>query len=177
MRVISGKYRGRKLTPPKDMAVRPTIDRIKESLFNILQFKVRDACVLDLFSGSGSIGLECVSRGARYVILCDKDKASIDIITKNFTGVEFNGKIVKADYLSVIASENQKYDIAYLDPPFGSGLAERAIVELVKFARLADDAIIVYEHLFELKYVAPEGLIVYDTRKYGEIVLDFIKRK
>lgn len=176
MRVIAGKYRGRKLTPPKDMAVRPTIDRIKEALFNIIQFKVRDACVLDLFSGSGAIGLECVSRGAKYVVLCDKDKASIEIINKNFSGVEFCGKIVQADFLNVIATENLKYDIVYLDPPYNSDLAERAIIELVKHNRLADDATIIFEHNIQKKYSSPNGLEIYDTRKHGEVILDFIKQ-
>ncbi|MEG1612684.1 MAG: 16S rRNA (guanine(966)-N(2))-methyltransferase RsmD [Clostridia bacterium] len=174
MRIISGKYGGRKLFSPKGDDVRPTTDRVKEALFNILQFKVRNAVVLDLFSGSGALGIECVSRGAKEVIFSDNDRKSIELVNRNLSGIEFNGQILQSDYLRVISNSKAKFDIIFLDPPYNSGLAEKAILEILKCDILSNDGIIVYEHVRKLAYTPPEGLFLDDSRKYGDIQLDFI---
>ncbi len=175
MRVISGTYRGRKLiTLAGDDVTRPTTDRVKESLFNILQTRIRDSVVLDLFAGSGALGIECVSRGAREVVFCDADRGAIEVIHKNIKGMAGNYNIVNADFLRVLKNGG-KYDIIFIDAPYRSGLGEKALAKIAEDRVLSDDGVISYERLATIDYIAPKGLTVVDSRKYGDTVLDFLK--
>ena len=102
MRVVAGRYRGKKLLSPADDSVRPTTDRIKETVFNILQWEVEGARVLDLFAGSGALGIECLSRGAEEVVFVDKSPSSVALIKENLKGIQGNFRVVTADFAGVL---------------------------------------------------------------------------
>ena len=177
MRIISGKYRGVNIPSPKEEIVKPTLDRIKENIFNILQFKVQDSVCLDLFCGSGALGLECLSRGAKDVTFVDNNKQNIITLKKfleKLKATNFNLK--NCDYYEVLKQasiENKKFDIIFLDPPFDSDLAEVALQKIFKFGLLTEDGFVVWEHptdYINLKFKSK----VKDTRVYGSVQIDFL---
>jgi len=123
MRVISGTARGKKLTSLEGLETRPTLDRVKEALFNILQFNIKDANVLDLFSGSGALAIEALSRGAKEAVLCDFSNKAVKIINKNLEDTRLKNKaeIINKDFietLNKLNSKSKKFDIIFLDPPY-----------------------------------------------------------
>ena len=185
MRVISGEYRGKKLYTLEGMNTRPTLDRVKEALFNIIQFKVPDANVLDLFAGSGSLGIETLSRGANYVVFCDHYYEAIKIIKKNIESTKYIEKstILNKDYivaLKHISNLNKKFDIVFLDPPYKSEFGIKAIEELIKLDLIAEDGIIVLETDDEDKKKEIEEnkkIKIFDERKYGSVKLIFIRKE
>ena len=144
MRVITGTARGRKLKEPQGLDIRPTTDQVKEAIFNICQFDVEGRRVLDLFGGTGQLGIEAKSRGAAQVDIIDAAKESIQLIRENVktTGLEI--RVLQADALSFLKSCGE-YDLIFIDPPYDSGLAEKA-VELIKaFDILSKGGIIICE--------------------------------
>ena len=182
MRIISGKARGTKLYTLKGENTRPTLDRVKESLFNIIQDKIQEANFLDLFSGSGAIGLEALSRGAKKAILCDKSKEACDIINENVqkTHLEENAIIYNMDFKKVLQNKiNEKFDIVFLDPPYKTNFAIEAIEIIFQNNLIKENAIIIIETddkeniTNQLKNIKCE---INDIRKYGRAYLIFIKR-
>lgn len=132
MRVITGSARGRRLITLEGDEVRPTTDKVKESLFNIIQFDVEGSLFLDLFAGSGQIGIEALSRGARQAVFVDKSKKSIDTVRENLktTGLDKKASVVLSDSISFLKTRSERYDIVFLDPPYSVGLLDDAL-ELV----------------------------------------------
>jgi len=185
MRVISGEYRGKKLYTLEGMNTRPTLDRVKEALFNIIQFKVPEANVLDLFAGSGSLGIETLSRGANYVVFCDHSCEAIKIIKKNIESTKYVEKstILNKDYmvaLKQISKLDKKFDIVFLDPPYKSEFGIKAIEELIKLDLIAEDGIIILETDDEDKKKEIEEnkkIKIFDERKYGSVKLIFIRKE
>lgn len=177
MRIISGIYRGTIIPSPKEQIVKPTLDRVKENVFNILQFKVKESVCLDLFCGSGALGLECLSRGAKQVVFNDNNKQNILALKKFLEGLRAENYVLKnQDYYEVLKqsfNEQTKYDFIFLDPPFDSGLAEIAIQKILKFNLLNEGGFIVWEHPTDVdnKKFAHR---IKDFRKYGKIQIDFI---
>ena len=146
MRIISGKARGTKLYTLQGDNTRPTLDRVKESLFNIIQSKIQDSIFLDMFSGSGAIGLEAISRGAKKAIMCDKSKEAYQIIQKNIEKTHFKEKaeIYQADFKEVLQNKIcEKIDIVFLDPPYKTNFAIKAIQMIMKQDILKKDGIII----------------------------------
>lgn len=145
MRVITGSARGRKLVTLEGDDVRPTTDKVKESLFNIIQFDVEGASFLDLFAGSGQIGIEALSRGARQAVFVDKSKKSIDVVRQNLktTGFEKSAVVLNSDSLAFLQRRAEKYDLAFLDPPYSTGLLQKAL-ELVPSV-MSENGIIICE--------------------------------
>lgn len=177
MRIVAGRYRGRKLTPPSDDSVRPTTDRIKETVFNILQWDVEGARVLDLFAGSGALGIECLSRGAAEVVFADKSPASVALIRQNLKGIEGSYRVLTADFTGVLRSGEDKFDLIFIDPPYKSGLGELAVDAAFDLGRVAEGGTVVYEHSSELPFkCAREGLKV-RTKVMGSVTVEFIRRK
>ncbi len=182
MRIISGKARGTKLTTLEGTNTRPTLDRVKESLFNIIQNQIPESTFLDLFSGSGAIGLEALSRGAKKAILCDNSKKAIEIIKKNIqkTHFEKQTKIYNKEYDFVLNNEiKEKLDIIYLDPPYKTELAYKAIQLLIKNNLLKEEAIIIVETDEEqiINKINELDIDMIDKRKYGRANLIFFKKK
>ena len=158
MRVISGTARGKKLNTLSGLNTRPTLDRVKEAVFSIIQFDLEDKCVLDLFSGSGALAIESLSRGAKYAVLCDNSYEAIRIIKQNIKETKFEDKseIINKDYV------------------------EKSIEYISKYNLLAENGIIIVEtndknKIDEIK--AKKGLEVYDTRKYGIAIIIFIRKE
>ena len=182
MRIISGKARGTKLYSLEGNNTRPTLDRVKESLFNIIQSKLEGKVFLDLFSGSGAIGLEAVSRNAKKAILCDNNKEAISVIKKNAskTHLEELVNIYNTTYENLIKNIlNEKIDVTYIDPPYATDYAIKAIELLLKYELIADDGIVILETDDEqriLKQLENIDINVIDTRKYGRAHLIFLKK-
>ena len=177
MRIVAGKYRGKRLYSPSDDAVRPTTDRIKETVFNIIQWDVAGARVLDLFAGSGALGIECISRGAEEVVFVDRSPSSIALIKENLKGIEGNYRVVGADFLGVLRAGSDKFDLIFVDPPFRSGLGETAVCAALDSQRLAEGGTIVYEHSTELPFVPTRDDITVRTKRMGTVTVDFVRRK
>ena len=175
MRVISGKYRGRKLFSPEGDLVRPTTDRIKETIFNVLQFRVQDAVCLDLFAGSGALGIECLSRGAKEVVFGDKSPQSIDLVKRNLQGIEGNYRVIAGDFLSVLGGLNTKFDLVFIDPPYKSNLGGIAVEYVINKGLLRDDGVIYFEHGDEITFTPPAGYKT-RTKKMGYTVGEFISK-
>ena len=180
MRVISGIARGTKLDSLEGLVTRPTLDRVKESMFNIIQNKIENACVLDLFSGSGALAIECLSRGAKEAYICDKSKDAIKIIKKNIEKTHFESKavIINKDYLKCLDEINKKFDIIFLDPPYESNFAEEALKVIIKKELLNNDGIIIFEtDKKDISNIEKLDINIYDLRKYGRVELIFLNRK
>lgn len=173
MRIISGKHRGRILRSLDGENTRPTTDRVKKSLFDIIQARIQNSDVLDLFAGSGALGIECLSRGANSVVFCDNNKEAVDVINRNLKNIEGNYKIVHSDFKMVLKGD-EKYDIIFIDAPYRSPHATDALNIINAYRILKDDGVICYERLFDLTPKIPDGLKIVDTRKYGKTALEFI---
>ncbi len=176
MRIISGKYRGLKLAEFDGSDVRPTADRVKESLFNVLFGRVVGARVLDLFCGSGNLGIECLSRGAEIVHFNDISPASINVLKKNLARLknERNYKIINLDY-SVCLSRTDGYDLIFIDPPYQLEIGIEALKIIGAGNLLNDGGVVVFERdrSFDGEI---KGLIKTDERKYGKTYLTFFER-
>lgn len=186
MRIISGKNRGTKLYTLDGENTRPTLDRVKEPLFSILNFDILDSVVLDLFAGSGALGLEAISRGAKEAILCDNSKKAIHIIEQNVekTNTKSKVKIINSDYLKVLESlkmQEYKFDIVFLDPPYNTDYVEKASQKIVEYNLLNENGIIVIETDRKKEIVDNINKLnlfdIIDERKYGRAELIFIKQK
>lgn len=180
MRIIGGKHRGRVLTEFKGEAIRPTADRVKESVFNILSREIAGARVLDLFCGSGALGLECISRGAKEAVFNDCSKDSVAVLTANIKKLG-EGEVctVRAlDYLACLSALQGKFDIVFLDPPYRFDYGVKAAGEIARRGLLAEDGVIVYERdkPFEESAAEISGLLVADVRKYGKTYVSFLRK-
>ena len=182
MRIIAGDYKGRRLYTPRDRSIRPTSDKVKEALFSILGEDIIGAYVCDLFSGTGNLGLEALSRGADKCYFVDNSGESIKLITDNveMCRAEEYSVIVKGDFkkcISQIELAGDKIDIFFLDPPYDKGLWTKAIDAIKEADILAEGGVIVCEHYKEIEL--PEeisGFTRVKDRAYGKVVLSFYKR-
>lgn len=178
VRVISGSARGLKLNTPGDDRVRPTTDRVKESMFNIVQDWVYDSQVLDLFAGSGALGIEALSRGASQAVFCDNSLDSIKIIKSNIekARVVDRSQIVSGDFkrcLRDMEAKNQSFDMIFVDPPYYKGLFEEVLDTIRACKILKKDGIVIVEHDAKRSIGQVEGLEVYKEKKYGITMLTF----
>ena len=137
MRVISGIYRGRKLNSPINDAVRPTADKVKESIFNVIQFDVAGCAFVDLFAGSGGMGIEALSRGAKSVVFSDCDREAIRLINSNLRGIDGDYKVLSRDYRDVLFTLSGKQDFIFVDPPYKTDYIED-ICRIVKERDILD---------------------------------------
>ena len=182
MRIIAGSARGRRIEAPPGMNTRPTLDRVKEALFGSIQFDLPGSVVLDLFSGSGSLGLEAVSRGAELAVLNDHDANSVRCIEKNAaaTGLSERVRILQADYriaLDRLCAEGLHFDIALLDAPYADGTAQDAAVRLFSTNLMQDDGLVVIEHARELPPAPVPGLMrIRKTKTYGDCCFTMMER-
>ncbi len=181
MRIISGTARGTKLFTLEGETTRPTLDRVKESMFNIIQNEVQNSIFIDLFSGSGAIGLEAASRGAKRVILCDKSKQAINIINKNIEKTHLKEKVelYNLDYELLLKTKiKEQADIIYIDPPYKSDFAINAVNIILENGLVSEHSTIIIETDEEEKILRELEKIeikITDKRKYGRAILIFLK--
>ncbi|MBQ7801815.1 MAG: 16S rRNA (guanine(966)-N(2))-methyltransferase RsmD [Oscillospiraceae bacterium] len=179
MRVITGKARGVQLKTPEGMLTRPTTDRVKEALFSIIQFEIPTASVLDLFGGTGQLGIEALSRGAKSATFVDAQENACRLIRENLrrTKLEAQGRVVRADYLEYLKRCREKYDIIFLDPPYAEVFLENALKCITEIDILQTGGIIVTERPLgkELPYVF-EGFTRSRDYKYGKTLLTIYRK-
>ncbi len=176
MRIVAGKYKGRTLLPFDGDKIRPTSDKVRESLFNILQCEMFGAKFLDLFCGTGAMGIEALSRGAEKVVFNDFSRESLSLLKKNLAKVkvEDNFEIVNFDATTYLKNTAEKFDIIFLDPPYKSELKTKCLP--LVFGALEDDGIAILED--EIEWTGEiAGLCAYDKRKYGRVHLTFFKKE
>lgn len=176
MRIVAGKYRGRTLLEFGGEDIRPTADRVRESLFNIIQNKTPNSVFLDLYSGTGAIGIEALSRYAKSVTFNDISKSSLALLKKNLEKLKVDDEfeISSCDAARFLSQTDKKYDIIFIDPPYKSDKKKDALPFCAN--KLSDDGIVVFED--ECEWTGSvEGLVVYDKRKYGRVHLTFFKKE
>ena len=179
MRVITGKARGVQLKTPDGMATRPTADRVKEALFSIIQFDVPTAKVLDLFGGTGQLGIEALSRGAKSAVFVDAGEPACRLIRENLrrTKLESDATVVRSDYLAYLKRCREKFDIIFLDPPYAEVFLENALNCIAEIDILESGGIIVAERPVgkELPWDF-EGFTRSKDYKYGTVLLTIYRK-
>lgn len=177
MRIITGSARGKRLITLEGRDVRPTPERVKEGLFSALQFDIEGRRILDLFAGSGQLGLEALSRGAESAVFVDSSEASVKIIKKNIESTDFSNKarVIHSDFQTFAASSREEFDIAFIDPPYMAGLLMPAVKAILPL--MSNYGIIVCEHPSE---VTPEETVgdfkIYRTYRYGKVIVTVYRK-
>ena len=179
MRVITGKARGIVLKTPDGMTTRPTADRVKEALFSIIQYDVPGTSVLDLFAGTGQLGIEALSRGAAKAVFIDERPDACALVKENLkrTRLESDGRVVRSDYAAFLKSCKAKFDIIFLDPPYAEKFLENSLKMITEIDILQSNGIIVTERplgkelLFEF-----DGFLRSKDYKYGKTVLTLYRK-
>lgn len=176
MRVITGTARGKRLLSPEGYDIRPTSDKVKESVFSAIQFDIEGAKVLDLFAGSGQLGIEALSRGAQSAVFVDKSNSAINIVKQNIASTGFADKstVFPADYATFLARNNIKFDIAFLDPPYQLGLLKDALEKTSQ--TMSNNGIIVCEHPLDVILDEEVGQFsLYRKYKYSKICVSLFR--
>ncbi|MBD5636973.1 MAG: 16S rRNA (guanine(966)-N(2))-methyltransferase RsmD [Clostridia bacterium] len=165
MRIIAGKYRGRVLASFQGENIRPTPDRVKESLFQILSRKIAGARVLDLFAGSGALGLECLSRGAGEVLFNDSSRESLSVLEKNLRLAGENARVYNLDFRTCLNRVEGQFDLIFCDPPYKEDYLKEILNTVEIRNLLSADGLVIYES--EREEAGVEGWILSDSRRYG----------
>ena len=179
MRVISGKARGVVLKTPEGMQTRPTADRVKEALFSILQFDLPGTKVLDLFGGTGQLGIEAISRGAKSAVFVDAAEAPCKLIKENLrrAKMENEGRVVRSDYLQYLSQCKETFDIIFLDPPYAEVFLENAIKKISEIDILQSGGIIVAERPVEkVLNLEIDGFSRSKDYKYGKTLITLYRK-
>jgi 16S rRNA (guanine966-N2)-methyltransferase len=177
MRITAGRFKGRNLIAPNDLAVRPTSDKVRQAIFNIVEHndfgrgtRLEDARVIDLFAGTGALGIEALSRGARFALLIDDDAVSRSLIRRNVEAFGLTGatKIWRRDATNLGPSSGEPFDLAFLDPPYRRALITPALRALHAGNWLQPAAIVVAETASDEEFASPEGFELLEERIYGD---------
>jgi 23S rRNA pseudouridine2605 synthase/16S rRNA (guanine966-N2)-methyltransferase len=184
VRIVGGKFRGRPLVTPSTNAIRPTTDRARESLFNVLAHsfpeKVEGARVLDLFAGTGALGLEALSRGARYATFVEESAEGRGLLRQNVEALGLQGhtKILRRDACQLgIVGTMEPFDLIFADPPYGRRMGEKAFLSALQGGWLNPDALLVLEEAAEASLELDEQFVVLDERNYGGTIIRLIQLK
>ncbi len=180
MRIISGAFRGRRLHSPKGDKIRPTIDRVRESIFNIIAAKVPDSKVLDLFAGTGAMGLEALSRGARNCFFVDQSVQAVHLIRENvqMCAAQDRSRVIHGPVGSAIQrlnSENELFDIIFMDPPYGKGYIQKTL-EIIDAVAGSDALVVAEQHIKDQSPRIPPIWQVDRERRYGDVLITFYSR-
>ena len=175
MRIISGKHRGRVLAEFRGKEIRPTADRVKESLFNILAARIPGARVLDLFCGSGALGLECISRGAEAVFN-DVSADSLAVLKKNLTAMKESAAVYGYDYKVCLDRMTGKFDLIFVDPPYACDYLADVLNRIAERDLLEEDGLVIYESDRPADGL-PQGWVMADERNYGRTSVWFFRRE
>lgn len=177
MRIISGRFKYRKIEVPK--SARPTSEKVREALFSILYDRVQGAMVLDLFAGSGALGLEALSRGARHSIFNESDKASQLILRANIANCNAlsESTIYRFDFRRLLLELDTVCDIIFIDPPYKEGLYQEIFQSLESSQVLRAGTLLCIEHSYETKLTIPESFDLLSSKRYGTIALDILSKR
>jgi 16S rRNA (guanine(966)-N(2))-methyltransferase RsmD len=179
MRIVAGKNKGNTLKSPKDLSIRPTSEKVREALFDILGTSVKENCFLDLFAGTGAIGIEALSRGVKKAIFIEKEQKCIKIIKENLKKTENsqNAVVYKIDFLSglkLLAKKKYLLDFIFLDPPYNKGLVNISLLEISKYPILRHNGLVIVQHYKKENIMKNlNNLRLYNQRRYGECFLSF----
>lgn len=179
MRVITGSARGAKLRTLEGLSTRPTSDRVKEAIFNIIQFDIEGRRVLDLFGGSGQLAIEALSRGAAYAVLVDQNPQAVSVIKENLkkTKLDQKASVFQSDYLRFLSTTRDRFDIIFLDPPYAENFIENALRKISEIDILTEGGIIVCEQSRERSLPATVGdLICSKDYCYGKTAVNLYTR-
>ena len=180
MRIISGTSKGRKLVTPRSQSLRPTSDRVKESIFNILQDDIVGKVVLDLFAGTGNLGIEALSRGAKKTIFVEKGRQALRLIQRNLTqfGLEERSEILPKDAnraIGILKQRGESFDLILMDPPYEKGLIQRTLMKLNSYPIYHKDSILVIEHnRREPLSTVMDGWNLIRQRRIGDTLISFL---
>lgn len=180
MRVITGTARGRRLGELEGMDTRPTYDRVKEGMFNIIQFDIEGRRVLDLFGGTGQLGIECLSRGAESCTFVDQRRAAVRLMQDNLKACDLQdrAKVVQGDAIGFLSTTNEKYHLVFLDPPYDSGLMESALKKLAEIDIVAENGIIVCESRTEHPMIElPAPFVKSRDYRYGKTKVNLYRKE
>lgn len=181
MRVIAGTAKGKRLFTPKTNTIRPVLDQVKEAIFSIL-WDVKGLTVLDLYAGTGSMGIEALSRGASKAVFVDKDREAVRLIHKNLETCHFaeHGRIFPISVGKAIANleaSGESFDLIFVDPPYQQRLIEKTFSKLANSLLITEKTRMVTEHHPKEPFPEIEGLILTDQRKYGQTLVSIIRKK
>jgi 16S rRNA (guanine966-N2)-methyltransferase len=177
MRIVAGEFRGRKLLSPRGGSIRPTADRVRESIFNIISSRILEARVLDLFAGTGALGLEALSRGAAQAVFVDQNMEAIRLIRSNteLCGAQERTQVIQGPVhrvLDELAGRSETFDLIFMDPPYGKGYMEKTLLLLSRVA--CPEAMVIAEHhAREPSPSAPSGWVQVQVRRYGDTTVSF----
>lgn len=180
MRVVSGSARGRRLKELQGMETRPTTDKVKESLFNVIQFDIPGRKVLDLFGGTGQLGIEALSRGAAHCTFIDQRRDAVALIRENLKlcRLEENAAVMQGDALAFLSSCQEKFDVIFLDPPYHTDLMDRALELVTKIDILSEHGIIICETMADRQLPTMESPYEWGKDyRYGQIKLTIGRRQ
>ena len=177
MRVISGGHKGRRLAGPKKAGVRPTSDRVKESIFNVLQTVVEGKRVLDLFAGAGTLGIEALSRGAESATFVDASRQSVTVLEKNLRDLDLESRstILRLDGLKALGKLKQKFHLIFADPPYLKGHLQGVVDSVARSEALQKNGLLILEHHKKERFSFPrESLSVWKEKRFGDTVISFL---
>ena len=180
MRVIAGKYKGRRLRAPRGRNIRPTSDRLRESIFNIIGADIAGHNIVDIFAGTGAMGIEALSRGAEHAVFIDKHYPALEAVRANVNPLEAarHWDIIRWDAglnLRCLAALDLRFGFAFIDPPYNRGYADRALKHLAASNAMAPGGLVVLEHHHRESFSLPDkGMSLQDQRRYGKTLVTFL---
>ena len=181
MRVITGSAGGRRLLELEGLETRPTTDRVKEGVFSALQFDIEGRRVLDLFAGTGQMGIECLSRGAAFAVFVDQRRDAFEVVKKNLalTNLQDRAQVICGNARDFVARTSEGFDLVFLDPPYASGLLEEMLGRITApgFDILHPYGIIIAEHPADRRLAVPAGYRLRKTYRYGKIAVTLFRRE
>lgn len=176
MRIIAGKFKGKPLKELKYDHIRPTADKVKQALFTKLQFDIEGARVLDLFCGTGGLGIEAISRGAKEVIFVDKNSKSTALTKENLKSINSDAKVFNTSFEVALEKVQGQFDLILIDPPYKSGFYEKAVKIVYEKGLLAEGGTIVCEHASDDSFNF-DCFEVYDEKRYGTVILTYLCKR
>ena len=180
MRVITGTAKGKRLKTPEGLLTRPTAERVKEAVFSSIQFEIQQSKFLDLFAGSGQMGIEALSRGATTAVFVDSRREACKLVSENLklAGFEKQGKVIQSDYMTFLKGCHEKFDIIFLDPPYAEVFLENSLKSITEIDILADCGIIICERPADkLQDIDIPGLTRVKDHKYGKTWVTLFRKE
>lgn len=180
MRVITGTARGKRLKELKGEETRPTTDRVKEAIFSVIQFEVEGRRVLDLFGGTGQMGIEALSRGAAHCDFVDVRRDAVQMIRDNLVHTELQDRasVAQSDYMAYLTKNKDRYDVVFLDPPYGSEILKNALQTITSIDKVSENGIIICENGSEFDWPSvPSPYVLQKEYQYGKISVALYRRQ